>query len=314
MNDIIGQHRRENASYSSKNWIAWCWNNWRKGKRGPRECEAAWDQRVFHSVCVLSSLFFDSVKVLSYHHFLFPESTLQSSLIPRSPPVSSVLSSPHPTPQLLRVCGPEGWIRMSDRKRSHFLTSLLPLPFAHFLELHVVLYSAQSVQQAFRLFSCWDYSTVRDDTRRCDVSDLNISCPPFVYVNQASCSFQLRENRLVPYHRYYLTHNWKQLHSKKNCGFKFGVRCCISFRGVCLASLCHLLCLHSWNICTSNLAFQLLLCIISSSSTERTKKTSPGDWKDPENGQHLRWMRGTYQLDNFAGLCDLCLIHRNSSS
>lgn len=35
----------ENTSSSSKNWIGWCWNNWRKGKRGPWVCATARHQR-----------------------------------------------------------------------------------------------------------------------------------------------------------------------------------------------------------------------------------------------------------------------------
>lgn len=147
----------ENASYSSKNLIGWCWNNWRKGKRGPWVCETARDQRVFF---LNTSPFFSIFKkiLLTCFHTVVLISRIHTAVHsnPSPPPplsLLSLLSTWASIPALLLfVCGPEGWIRMSDRKRSHLLTSLFPLPFPRFLELHLILYSAQCVQRPFRLF------------------------------------------------------------------------------------------------------------------------------------------------------------------
>lgn len=112
----------------------------------------------------LSPLFFLHFKKLCPSPFtpslLSPQSTPRSSLIP-SPPLSPSVSPTLlslPARPLLCVCGPEGWIRMSDRKRSHFLTSLFPLPFAHFLELHFVLYPCNNLSA----FSCRDWNFAHD--------------------------------------------------------------------------------------------------------------------------------------------------------
>lgn len=179
--------REENASYSSKNWIGWCWNNWRKGKRGPWVCETIQDQRDFlFNTTPFFSIFWFSFSPFT-PPFLSPESTLRPSLILlllHHFPLCLFYPIKPPIPPLLPfVCGPEGWIRMSDRKRSHFLTSLLPLPFARFLEFHLILYSAQSVQYP-STFSCWEYSMCVawwGEHCSCDVLDSSVSWPSFVY-------------------------------------------------------------------------------------------------------------------------------------
>lgn len=67
---------------------------------------------------------------------------------------------------------------MSDRKHSHFLTSLLPLPLACFLELLFILYSTKPVQQPFRLFLIMSVPCV---TRRDELSTVVVTSEKQVF-------------------------------------------------------------------------------------------------------------------------------------
>lgn len=89
-NDIIGQLRRKHPPPTSKNWIGWCGNNWRKGKlhwRDPFSASA--------SVSIFLQLFTPWLS-----------STLQPSVtcLPPAPTFPSVVSFP---PLILFACGPE---------------------------------------------------------------------------------------------------------------------------------------------------------------------------------------------------------------
>lgn len=132
------QSTEKNTSYSSKNWLGWCWNNWRKGK--PSEDVKQFEIRDFSfRASLLFCVFFrpsftesfippdphliPSLTLLPLHHF---PPNLQSPWGPLKPLLSF-------------VCGLGGWIRMSNRKHSQFLTSPFPLPCAHFLQLRLTL-------------------------------------------------------------------------------------------------------------------------------------------------------------------------------
>lgn len=58
---------------------------------------------------------------------------------------------------------------------------------------------------------------------------------------------------------------------KQHCYFKFSEEQHFFQRGM-FTQFHHLLYLHSWNICPSNLAFQLLLCIVLSASRQYCEK------------------------------------------
>lgn len=110
----------ESASSLSKNRIGWCWNNWRKGKRGSA---SVW------KVHERSERFIQRGYV-SHHHFL------------------SILLYP-----TLSVRA-----EVTDKELNHFLTSLLPLPPVHFLQLQffpVILPVMYDLYMCLCCRSCW---------------------------------------------------------------------------------------------------------------------------------------------------------------
>ena len=120
------------ASYSSKNWIWWGWNNYRKGKQGKRVCETAWDQTdlSFSNFPLFFMLF--KFLLLRPHCCLFPESPLQSSLIPLHYFPHGLLYALEPPPLLLFVCELEGWIRMLGREMQSVLDITISSSFCSF--------------------------------------------------------------------------------------------------------------------------------------------------------------------------------------
>lgn len=149
------------------------------------------------------------------------------------------------------------------------MTSLFPLPLAWFLELHFILYLVQCVQQTVcnflvRLLSVHNMNTV------------DVTSQSYVFCDHVLFIFAVKQLRIMftalsieredagkkKEKEKYLTCNWKQLHLRPSmcacvtAGFpcrqqkqlllSLGEEQHFFFnRGVCLASLCHLLYLHS---------------------------------------------------------------------
>lgn len=85
---------------------------------------------------------------------------------------------------------------MSDRKCSHSLTSRFPLPFARFLELHFILYSAQAVQTTFPPF-LGDIISVHNVMQRDEINTADVTSQIWVFHDRLLCSFAVKQWRIM---------------------------------------------------------------------------------------------------------------------